>query len=164
MSIAFSLEEIIKLAVGIEKQGIVFYDVMARSTQQPEARDLFKHLAEAERHHMTTFSNMLPQAAKSAPSVVSEGEYDDYLKALVNNAVFTDEMATNELATRTDSDVDALDIGINAEKDSILFYYYMRDVVPQSVLPAVNKIIGEEKEHLSQLSAIKTRLSAGKSK
>ncbi len=163
MTIAFSLEEIIKLAMGIERQGIVFYDVMARSTRQPAARDLFIRLADAERDHMATFKNMMPQGAESAQSEDSQREYDDYLKALIGSAVFTDEMATSDMAARIESDVAALDMGISAEKDSILFYYYMTEAVPPNVIPVVNKIIAEEKEHLSLLSAIKNTLKAGKS-
>ncbi len=162
MSIAFSTEELIKLAVGIERQGIVFYDVMARSTRQPAARDLFIRLADAERDHMATFKNMLPEGTESSRSENNQQEYDDYLRALIDNAVFTDEIATSDLAARIESDVEALEMGITAEKDSILFYYDLRDAVPLNVLPVVNKIIGEEKLHLSQLNTVKNNLKAGK--
>jgi rubrerythrin len=159
MSIAFSIGELIKIAVGIEKQGIVFYDVMARSTQQPIERNLFIRLAEAERTHMETFKRMLREADTYTSSEDQQREYDDYLRALVNNAVFTDEMATSELATRTDSDAGALDIGIRAEKDSILFYYYMKEVMPTTGVAILDKILNEEKLHLSQLSEIKNTMS-----
>jgi rubrerythrin len=162
MSIAFSIGELIKIAVGIEKQGIVFYDVMARSTQQPEARDLFIKLAEAECTHMETFKKMLQQSDTYTSSEDQQLEYDDYLRALVNNAVFTDEMATSELATHIDSEIEALDVGITAEKDSILFYYYMKEVIPTIGVAILDKILNEEKLHLSQLSEIKNTMSGMK--
>jgi rubrerythrin len=59
-----------------------------------------------------------------------------------------------------DNDIKAVEIGISAEKDSILFYYEMRDNVPQRVTPLINRIIAEEKSHLRQLSEIKKILSA----
>lgn len=163
MSIAFSMGEIIKIAVGIEKQGVVFYDVMARSTKQPDTRNLFIQLADAERLHMETFSKMMPEPDTTSTPVNEEPpEYSDYLKALVNNAVFTDEMATSDLATRIESDVEALNIGINAEKDSILFYYHIKEVMPSPVVPLVDKIIEEEKLHIRRLNEMKNKISGVK--
>ena len=159
MSIAFSLDEMIKIAVGIEKQGTIFYDVMARSTKQPAARDLFIHLANAERQHMETFKKMAPEGNNSIVSDDEQHEYDDYLKALVSNAVFTDEMATGELATRINSDIEALDLGIRAEKDSILFYYHMREIMAPTLILLLDKIIKEEQTHINQLSEMKKRLA-----
>ena len=158
MSIAFSGGELIDIAIGIEKQGIVFYDVMARSTKQAIARDLFIHLAEAERVHAETFQGMLDTIEKYTPSEDQLREYNDYIYALVNNAVFTDEMATSELAIHLDSEVEAVDIGISAEKDSILFYYFMKEIIPASGMPVLGKILNEEKSHLSQLNELKKKM------
>jgi rubrerythrin len=158
MSIAFSGGELIDIAIGIEKQGIVFYDVMARSTKQLIARDLFIHLAEAERVHAETFRGMLDTIEKYTPLEDQLREYGDYLQALVNNAVFTDEMATSELATHIDSEIEAVDIGISAEKDSILFYYYMKEILPPAGRTILEKILNEEKSHLSQLNELKKKM------
>src|SRR5512136_2938827 len=116
MSISFSGSELIDIAIGIEKQGVVYYDIMARSTKQTIARDLFAHLATAERNHAEVFRNMLGEVNKNIPAIDQADEYNDYLQALINNAVFTDEMATGELATHIDSEIEAVDIGIGAEK------------------------------------------------
>jgi len=53
-----------------------------------------------------------------------------------------------------------LELAIVAEKDSLLFYYQMRDLVPRQAYPEVNKIIDEEKSHLRLLSELKKRLAA----
>jgi len=158
MSIALSPGELINIAIGIEKQGVVFYDVMARSTKQASTRDLFINLAGAERQHAKIFAGMLGEAAKYLPPEDQSPEYGDYLQALINSAVFTDEAATGELASRTDSDIAAIDIGINAEKDSILFYYSLREILPPLAAPVLEKIIAEEKSHISQLSELKKKL------
>jgi len=52
-----------------------------------------------------------------------------------------------------------VELGISAEKDSILFYYEMRDIMPRQVLPVMNRIITEEKSHLRQLSEVKQKLA-----
>ena len=86
-------------------------------------------------------------------------EHAAYLVALVDSAVFTDDLVTGEMVTRTDSDIEALELAISAEKDSVLFYYEMRDIMPRPTHPTINRIIAEEKSHLRQLSQLKKGLS-----
>ena len=159
MSIVFSGNELINIAIGIEQRGITFYDIMARSTDNDMARHVFQNLADMERGHIQIFEDMLGEADKYQPSETSRQEYADYLQALIDNAIFTDDMITSEMATQADSDMKAVELGISAEKESILFYYEMRDIMPQQALPMINRIISEEKSHLRQLSEIKKRLA-----
>jgi rubrerythrin len=160
MSIAFSSRELINIAIGIERRGITFYDIMARSTDNEMAREVFQSLTDMEREHMQIFEDMLGEADKYQPVETSTQEYAGYLQALVDSAVFTDDMITSEMATQADSDIKAVELGISAEKDSILFYYQMRELMPQPALPLINRIIAEEKSHLWQLSDIKKRLTS----
>lgn len=41
MSISFSGSELVNIAIGIERRGIAFYDVMAKSTKNAVAGDAF---------------------------------------------------------------------------------------------------------------------------
>ena len=159
MSISFSGSELINIAIGIERRGIAFYDIMVRSTQNAIAGDVFQYLADMERQHIRVFQDMLTEADKYQMPETQAEEYAAYLQALVDSAVFTDDMVTNEMVTEADSDVKALELAIGAEKDSILFYYEMRDIMPQRARPTVNKIIAEEKSHLRQLSELKKKLA-----
>ncbi|MFC1970674.1 ferritin family protein [Chloroflexota bacterium] len=159
MSIAFSGNELINIAIGIEKRGITFYDIMARSTDNDMAREMFQNLADMERGHVQLFQDMLDESDKYQPDMTLTEEYNDYLKSLIDNAVFTDDMITSEMATQANSDVQSVELGISAEKDSILFYYQMRDMMPRQALPKIDGIIAEEKSHLRQLSEIKKRLT-----
>ncbi len=52
MSISFYGNELINIAIGIERRGIAFYDVMAKSTQNAQARDVFCYLVGMEREHI----------------------------------------------------------------------------------------------------------------
>ena len=159
MSISFSGSELINIAIGIERRGIAFYDIMTRSTENATARDVFQHLADMEREHVQIFQGMLSEANRYQPSEAYTGEYAAYLQALVDSAVFTDAIVTSEMAARVESDIEAMELAIGAEKDSILFYYGMRDIMPQGAQPTVNKIITEEKSHLRLLSELKKKLT-----
>jgi len=160
MTIAFSASELINIAVGIERRGIAFYDTMVKSTENAAARDIFRYLADMERMHIHIFQGMLGEADKYQIPETCTGEYAAYLQALVDSAVFTDDTITSEIATRASSDIEAMELAIGAEKDSILFYYEMREILPQPVQPAVTKIIAEEKSHLRELFELKKKLLA----
>ncbi len=160
MSIAFSVSELINIAIGIERRGITFYDIMAKSTDNEIARHVFQGLTDMERGHIQIFQDMLGESDKYPPSETSSEEYAGYLQALIDSAVFTDDMITSEMATRANSDIEAVELGISAEKDSILFYYEMKDIMPRPAQPTVNQIIAEEKSHLRQLSGLKKELAS----
>ena len=68
MSISFSGSELINIAIGIEGKGIVFYDIMASSTKNDAAREVFHYLADMERGHIQIFQDMLSEADKYQPS------------------------------------------------------------------------------------------------
>ena len=159
MAITFSGNELINIAIGIEKRGVAFYDIMAKSTENAEARDVFRYLADMERMHIHIFQSMLGEADKYQPQENYTGEYAAYLQALVDSAVFTDDSITSEMATQVGSDIKAMELAIGAEKDSILFYYEMKEIMPQSTQPTVSKIIAEKKSHLRELSELKKKLA-----
>jgi len=160
MSISFSGSELINIAIGIEGRGIVFYDVMAKSTQNEAAREVFNYLADMERDHIEAFKNMLEDADKFQIPAGESKQYTAYLRALVDSAVFSDDMVTSEMAAQAESDAAALELAIRAEKDSILFYYEMKEVMPRRAQATVDNIIAEEKSHLRQLSELKKKLAA----
>lgn len=160
MSISFSGSELINIAIGIERRGIAFYDIMTNSTKSAVARDVFQYLADMEREHIKIFQSMLAEADKYQMPTGYAEEYTAYIQALVDSAVFTDELVTSEIATYADNDIKAMELAIGAEKDSILFYYEMKDIMPERAQPTVNKIIAEEKSHLRELSQLKKKLAA----
>ena len=160
MSISFSVSELINTAIGIERRGTIFYDIMAKSTENAAASDIFRYLADMERQHTAIFQEMLGEADKYQPVETYAGEHAAYLQTLVDSAIFTDDLVTSEMATQAESDIEALELAISAEKDSILFYYEMRDIMPSQGRSTVDKIIAEEKAHLNQLSELKKKVAA----
>ena len=159
MSISFSGSELINIAIGIERRGIAFYDVMAKSAEDDKLRDVFQYLVDMEHQHIQIFQGMMAEADKFKPPETYVGEYAAYLEALVDSAVFADDVVTSEMVTRVDSDIEALELAIGLEKDSILFYYQMKDLVPPRVEATLDRIISEEKSHLRDLSGIKKQLT-----
>lgn len=147
--------EVIDIAVAIERNGAAFYDSLVKSTSDLTAKSAYKSLADQEREHISIFQGMLGLADEySFPETYTE-EYDVYLKALVDSSVFTDDQVAREMAQKVSSDAEAIRIGIIAEKESILFYSEMWDLVRRSDRQVLAKIIGEERSHLRQLAELK---------
>jgi rubrerythrin len=159
VSIPFSGSKLINIAIGIERNGSAFYDIMARSVENTMTRDVFLFLADMEREHIQVFQDMLSEVDRYQISETRTEKRADYLQALVDNAVFSDDMITSEMTTQTDTDIKALELSIGAEKDSILFYYEVKDLLPKQGQSLIDKIITEEKSHLRQLSEIKRKMT-----
>lgn len=158
MGIHFSGKETIDIAVGIEASGAAFYDQLAESTKETGTKVMYTKLADREREHAKTFQNMLNPAGDYVDFGPYDEEYATYLKTLVDSAVFKNERSAREAARNVASESEALETGIQAEKDSILFYSAIQGLVRRTDEDIVGAIIKEEKAHLAQLSDMKTKL------
>lgn len=152
MGIFFSGSELVNIAIGIERSGAAFYDALAKSARNEASRVIYEYLAVEEKKHIEIFQNMLGSLADYTPPETYTEEYDRYLKALIDSAVFRDDRTAREMAQKVSSEAEAIRIAISAEKDSILFYSSLRELVRRSEREAVDKIIEEERSHLRQLS------------
>jgi len=158
MGVFFSGRELIEIAIGIEKNGATFYDSLAGSTKNQEAKSTYKYLADQEKEHAAVFQKMLSLVSEYKPPETYTEDYQRYLKALIDSLVFTDDKVTLETAKKVKSDAEAIQVGVGAEKDSILFYMEVKELVRPAERKVVKKIIEEEKSHLRQLTGIKKGL------
>jgi rubrerythrin len=158
MGIFFSGRELIEIAIGVEKNGAIFYDSLAGSSKSSGARNTYKYLAGQEREHAAIFQKMLDSVGESKPPETYTEQYNLYLKALIDSIVFTDDKVSIKMAQNVKNDAEAVQIGMGAEKDSILFYVEVKDLVRRSDRKVVGEIIEEEKSHLRQLTEIKKSL------
>jgi rubrerythrin len=153
----FSGNELVEIALGIERNGFAFYQAMADTTKDDSARTVFTFLAKEEKKHELIFSKL----GASLPTLKSPESYPGeqmlYLKSLVDSLVFQNlkQIKQGKLAAK---EIEAITIGIQAEKDSILFYTEVENMVKESDRPVVAQVINEEKGHLKQLSALRARI------
>jgi rubrerythrin len=159
MGVFFSGKELVDIAVSIEKSGMAFYDSMIKCAKGKKAQTAFKYLADQEKEHIKAYERMLGAVADAPPPESYTEEYDQYLKSLVESAVFSSEAAACKLAESTSSDVEGIGIGMRAEKDSILFYTELQDLVRRADARIIGKIIEEEKSHLKRLLELRSGLA-----
>jgi rubrerythrin len=153
MASFYKIDELYRIAVQMERNGLAFYNEVARLSGYEETRAVYAYLAAAEKRHLRTFKKLLGNKAPSAPQSY-KGEYSKYLKVLLNDMIFPTTAIARSRAAKSGASA-ALKSGINAEKDSILFYMELLDLVPPADRTTVDKIIAEEKRHLRRLAEYK---------
>ena len=150
MSIDFNADEVFEIAEQIERNGAKFYRTAAESITDIDKKKLMIDLAEMEDEHEQTFRVMrseLTQDEKIVTTFDPEGESENYLRALADTRVFY------EKETDASSFKEILKRAITAEKDSIVFYIGMKEVVPEHLgKQKLDGIIKEEMSHIKLLS------------
>lgn len=159
MTIEWSGEEILQMAVQIEKNGMAFYQGLAESAMDDDMRNLMEFLAEEEKKHLATFQSFSGVLNTAALTTEYELKYAEegslYLKALADSKIFADANEAAQWAKEARSPSEALSTAIGLEKDSILFYQEMRHVVHQEDRDRIDRIIAEEKKHIQTLVKLK---------
>lgn len=149
MGLDFNADEIFEMAEQIEKNGAIFYRKAAESVEGEE-KEFLLELAKMEDDHEVTFAAMrkeLTAKEKATTTFDPEGEAAMYLAALADTRVFF------EKELNPTNMVDILKAAVMAEKDSIVFYLGMMDLVPDKLgKDKINDIIKEEMAHIKLLS------------
>ena len=155
-------DEILKIAEQIERNGITFYEKAAERFQGDEERTLLS-LANMERNHERAFAGMrreLADADEGLKAFDPEGEAERYLAALADGKIFDLKADPVELLGQQESVESILELAIELEKDSVVFYVAIKDVVPEALgKEKVEKIIKEEMDHIILLSGILSSLA-----
>ncbi len=153
MAYDFNAKEIFEMAEQMEKNGVEFYTKAAENTTNDETKKLFIGLADMEKDHENTFSILkadLTGKEKESNVFDPEDESALYLKALVDMQVFFKKELKSD-ATLTE----VLKMAIGAEKDSIVFYLGMKELVSESSGKArIDSIIKEEMMHIKLLAKL----------
>ncbi len=146
---------VLKWAMEIEKNGEAFYSAVAAQSTDPEVKSVFEDMAAQEQGHYKVFKKMLDQV-KPHPDLSDIGykfeEYQSYLQAALSNALFAGPEKGAMLARKAQDRETALQAAIGFEKDTLLFFYDLREMVSEAHRQTVSAVILEEKKHLRRLA------------
>jgi rubrerythrin len=153
----FSAAEALEIAMQIEINGEAFYNAVAAKTADRDVKTLFQELAAQEQRHYQVFQKMAGTvggvAGPSAPDA-EQDEYQAYLQATLNSALFAGPDKALAMAEQAPDRQSALQAAIGFEKDTLLFFYDLRDMVSVEEHKVINGIIQEEKLHLRRLAKL----------
>ena len=151
--------DVFKIAVSIEEAGMVFYGAAAEAVENEEIRGVFTALKGAEIKHRETFLRMRNEDASVRPhfGFRQAPEVDAYVRELIRTNVFGSPSAARLLA-REKTLPEALELGIRAERDAILFYSALKEVAEGADIQSLlDRLIAEERKHLIILSEIRVK-------
>jgi len=155
----FSLLEAVELAVGIEEEGERFYALAAAKTEDAAMKQLFQTLREKEILHRKTFQKLYEEMAErqgtaDAALYLLSPEIAAVFHGYVETAVFPVRGAAVQVIGQCESAEDVLRLGMQAEKDSILYYHELLRHSPYpEARELVERIIAEEHTHFAFLRA-----------
>lgn len=157
MEKVFAASEIVELGIEIEKNGRDFYNTLAGKSRDEEAGKLFRMLARQETKHIVAFKRILAQEGSGAGLDSVSGEYSGYLNALIREEIFTTRGKGRQIASCVKSQKEAIALAIGFEKDSIIFYEAMKQVLSEAAKRITDELIVQEQRHLEKLVRIKNR-------
>jgi rubrerythrin len=152
MPAKFNAGEILDMAAQIETKGAKFYRIAAK--HNVAGRELLLQIASQEDQHYRIFADMRKGLTPSEKGGYDPfGETDMYVKAMVDGFAFEINKDPADALTGKESLADLLRTAIQMEKDSIVFYLGLKQMVP----PALGKdkleaVIKEEMTHIAWLS------------
>jgi len=156
MSIRFNADEIFEMAERIERNGARFYRQAAEGFKDADSRQKLFNLAAMEDEHEKIFHSMRADIS-GQEGVISgfdpNGEAALYLQAIADGKVFDVRKDPTERLTGKETVEDIYRMAIGLEKDSIVFYQGIKEMVPERLgKDRIEAIIKEEMGHITLLS------------
>ena len=153
----YSIREVIEQALQTEKLGHAFYTNMAsRFKDDGKLQELFNTLALKEREHERKFAGLIEKIKQE--QLENWDEAAPYLRAIVESEFFLGKNKSLPSLEHLTSAADCVRYAIGFEKETLLYYYGLKDSVNNQDL--LNEIIEEEKSHIRWLSDIRKNMSS----
>jgi len=153
----FNVDEVFTIAEQIERNGATFYRKAAKFAKDTVIKRQLLELAEMEDSHEKTFAGMHSAYTGDKKSLVfdSDSEAATYLEAFAGDYVFNLKSNPADKIGEHLSIKNVLKLAITLEKDSVVFYLAIAEVMlDDNNHNAIDAIIGEELKHIALLSAI----------
>ncbi len=148
MTQVFDAGEVFEMAIKMEQNGAAFYRRAAEQVTDAGHRQMLLELADMEVDHEKTFSAMRQALAADTPDYYDPyGDAAGYLKSIADTKVFFQ----REIDLSSMEEI--LKEAIMAEKDSIVFYLGMKEMMADDAgKEKIEAIIKEEMGHVRLLS------------
>ena len=148
----FSAKEIIDLAIKLENNGEAVYRDAIKKVSRPGLVPLLEWMADEEVKHANWFADLKHNLETKNENPFAE----EMSRELFNEMLGEKNFSLKEIDFSTIENVnDLIDIFIEFEKDSIIFYEVLKPFVEDPVARQyLQKIIDEEKCHIEHLKDI----------
>ncbi|MBW8035431.1 MAG: ferritin family protein [Planctomycetes bacterium] len=156
MSITFNANEVFEMAEEFERNGARFYRKAAGYFKDEGKCKLLEELALMEDGHLATFQEMREQLKaqeKETTTFDPDNEAGMYLRAMADGHVFDTSADPCDFLTGDETMTEIFKKALLCEKDSVVFYLGIKDMVSDTGgKDKVEAIIREEMGHISLLN------------
>lgn len=154
----YSVNEIIELAVQIERNGYAFYhEATKRKGLDDRSLDFLTLLRDQELNHEKTFLNLRDDMDSTMLELSQDWDMvSSYLKTIVESRIFDSEHSAIRMASEASDLRSIVDFAITFEKDTLLFFHAINDAITNpKARQALARIINEEVSHVLRLNDFK---------
>jgi rubrerythrin len=161
MGISFNADEIFEMAEEIERNGAKFYREAAKNTTDEKIKQMLFDMAVMEDGHLQTFEQMrkeLGPREKEGMVFDPDNESALYLQVMADGRGYEGKVSQAEKLTGKETSGEILNIAIDAEKNSVVFYVGLKDLV--SARAGKDKVEAIIKEEVGHIATLKKELAA----
>ena len=155
MSIKFNADEVFTMAATIGKKCAGFYKTAAENATDPKSKAMLQRLAKQEFEHEKKFAQMrerLSDEHRASTAYDPDNEEAPYLHQMVEENISEWQHDPCVALDGSESTDMVLHKAIELEKDAVLFFLTMKEMVPHKQgKDEIDEIISEDLRHISRL-------------
>lgn len=158
----YSINEIIEMAVQIERNGYAFYnEATKRKDLDDKSREFISWLRDQELEHEKKFLSLRDDTELKSLELSQDWELVAlYLKTIVEGRIFNSEDSAIRRAIEAKNITEIIDYAINFEKDTLLYFQAIsNNIAYPKAIDILHQIINEEISHIIKLADYKKNIS-----
>ena len=153
---SFHCIDAIEVSLCIEKQGLAFYEKAAKKARDPKVKAMFQRLADEEKDHIQSLQT---KARFLQPALMNKAASRKHIDKFIAEELQVFPIikgGADDKIPEFQSDIEALDLGIQSEKRSIsVLSELMMKEKKIDVRAIFAHLLVEEKMHLASLEELK---------
>ncbi|MBN1492878.1 MAG: ferritin family protein [Candidatus Omnitrophica bacterium] len=146
-----NLMEILDMAIEKEKMRRDFYAALTKKFLTGKLHELFVQLEKWEDVHVDMIIKLRDKINQPAPFEFSAGDLEPYWQFLLKDRLHN-LISADDFCKKVETPLQALDYAIGFEKDAVLFFSELLNVVEPDFKHIIAKLVDEEKNHVVYLS------------
>ena len=156
----FNADEILEIAVTIERNGQKFYRAAAEVTDAIEAKTLLIKLADWEASHEQRFKKMKSElSGADYASLDPDGSVAAFLRSVADGKIFNLDAFDSDIQRMTGNLRSVFNEAIGREQVAVTYFSAVRDIVPEAFgKNSIDDIVREELSHIVALNEMSRSL------
>ena len=141
----YSVVEICRIGVQLERNGHIFYTKAANLTTDEEFKVVLLRLAQDELEHERAYRRIMEELEKEDQQTCCfDQEYYDYIQSVADRRILTDEAGIESLISGVSSAIEFLEMAMKFEENAIFYFTETKKFVHESDVALLGQIIESE--------------------